>query len=107
MSDADARLYSSLGHAGNILFPAIAPLIVWLVGKDKSAFVDTEGKEALNWGITLVIGYVISSILFIIVIGAVLWAITFILALIFGIQGAMKSNKGEHYHYPFALRIIK
>ncbi|MGC4174950.1 DUF4870 domain-containing protein [Demequina sp.] len=107
LSDSDARLYATLGSAGNILFPAIAPLIIWLIFRERSSFVDTEGKEALNWGITLVIGYIISSVLFVIVIGAVLWFVVFVLSLVFGIQAAMKNNKGEAYHYPFALRLVK
>ena len=107
LSDSDARLYAALGSAGNILFPLIAPLIVWLIFRERSTFVDSEGKEALNWGITLVIGYIISSILFVIIIGAILWAIVFILAVVFGIQAAIKNNKGESYRYPFTFRFVK
>jgi hypothetical protein len=107
LSDSDARLYATIAHAGNILFPAIAPLIMWLIGKDKSTFVDTEGKDALNFGILAVIVYIASSILMIVIIGFVTWFAMAVLALIFGIQGAMKANKGENYRYPFSLRLVK
>jgi uncharacterized Tic20 family protein len=107
MSESDERLYASLAHGGNIIFPLIAPLIVWLIAKEKSSFVDTEGKEALNFGILAVIVYIISSFLFIILIGGLLWAAMFIVAVIFGIQAVMKVQKGEHYRYPFSLRLVK
>jgi uncharacterized protein len=107
LSDSDARMYATIAHAGNIVFPAIAPLIMWLIGKDKSTFVDTEAKEALNFGILAAIVYIVSSFLMIIVIGFLTWAVMAVVALIFGIQGAMKANKGENYRYPFSLRLIK
>lgn len=107
LSDSDARMYATIAHAGNIVFPAIAPLIMWLIGKDKSPFVDTEGKEALNFGILAVIVYIASSVLMVVLIGFLTWAAMAIIALIFGIQGAIKANKGENYRYPFSLRLIK
>ena len=74
LSDSDARMYATIAHAGNILVPAVAPLIMWLIGKDKSTFVDTEGKEALNFGILAAIVYIVSSVLMFILIGFLTWA---------------------------------
>ena len=107
LSDSDARLYATLAHAGNIIFPGLAPLIMWLIGKEKSAFVDTEGKEALNFGILTIIVYIASYVLMFVFIGFLTYAAMAICLLIFGIQGAMKANKGENYRYPFSLRLIK
>jgi len=107
LSDSDARMYATIAHAGNIVFPVIAPLIMWLIGKEKSTFVDTEGKEALNFGILAAIVYIASSILMVVIIGFVTWFAMAVCALIFGIQAAMKANKGENYRYPFSLRLIK
>jgi|SRR5680860_847736 len=107
LSDSDARTYATIAHAGNIIFPAIAPLIMWLIGKDKSTFVDQESKEALNFGIFAVIVYIVSSFLVFIIIGIFTWLAMAVIALIFGIQGAMKANKGENYRYPISLRLVK
>jgi len=107
LSDSDARMYATIAHAGNIVFPGVAPLVMWLIGKDKSTFVDTEAKEALNFGIFAIIVYTVSAFLTLIIIGFLTWAAMGIMALIFGIQGAMKANKGESYRYPLSLRIIK
>lgn len=107
LSDSDARTYATIAHAGNIIFPAVAPLIMWLIGKDKSPFVDKEAKEALNFGILAVVVYIVSSILMFILIGFLTWAAMGIMALIFGIQGAMKANKGDNYRYPVNVRLVK
>jgi uncharacterized Tic20 family protein len=107
LSDSDARLYVTLSHAGIILFGFLPPLIFWLIGKDKSSFVDTEAKEALNFSILVTIAYVVSSILVVVLIGVVTWLATIVVTLIFCIKGAMAANKGESYRYPINWRIIK
>ncbi len=103
----DERLYATIASVGNILFPAVLPLIIWLVFRERSAFVDKEGKEALNFGILAVIVYFVSWILMFILIGFLTWAAMFVIAVIFGIQAAIKNNKGESYRYPISLRLIK
>jgi hypothetical protein len=51
-------------------------LIIWLVFKDRGSFTNTEAKEALNFQITLIFGYIVLSILLIVFIGAILiWAV--------------------------------
>jgi uncharacterized Tic20 family protein len=84
-------------------------LIIWLVNKDNAAksYLTAESKEALNFQLTILIGYVICWILTFILIGALLWFIVWIVNLVFCILAAVAvSNKGS-YRYPFALRLIK
>ena len=56
----------------------IGPLVIWLLKKDEYAFVDDQGKEALNFQITCLIGYVIGFVLILVVIGI---AVIFIVSL--------------------------
>jgi len=111
LSDSDARLWVTLAHAGTILFGFVPALIVWLIGKDRSQFVNDEAKEALNFGIFLTGIYVIAWILNATVIGAILGIplllAGFVISLIFCIKGAMKANKGETYRYPLSIRLVK
>ena len=108
LSDSDARLYATLSHAGIIVFGFLPPLIFWLIGKDKSSFVDTEGKEALNFSILVTIGYVASIILMpLFGLGLLTGLGVFVVSLIFCIQGAMAANKGQNYRYPINWRLIK
>lgn len=92
---------------GNVL----GPLIIWLVKKQDMSFVDDQGKESLNFQITVIIaGFVFGVLSLIPIVGCltifVLLGII-IAALVFTIIAAVKANNGEYYRYPFSLRIIK
>lgn len=107
LSPSDERLWATLAHVGGILFSFVAPLVIWLVFRERSRFVDEHGKEALNFQILVTIVYIVSSILFFVVIGFVTFAIAWIGVIVFGIQGAIAANKGAGYRYPVNWRIIK
>ena len=85
----------------------LGPLIIWLIKKDQSPFVDDQGKEALNFQLTVLIGWVIAVITSFFCIGALVGLAVFVCNLIFCIMGCMKANQGIAYRYPFALRLIK
>jgi uncharacterized Tic20 family protein len=89
------------------------PLVIWLIKKDTMPFVNDQGKEALNFNITLAIAFC-ALVLFSIVtfglglliawpIGAVLCVAWFVLTII----AAIKANEGVAYRYPFTLRLVK
>ena len=85
----------------------IAPLIIWQMKKDTMPFVDDQGKEALNFQITVAIAALICFVLMIVVIGMFLLPLVGLAALIFTIIAGIKANEGVNYRYPFALRLIK
>lgn len=107
LSDSDSRMWAMLSHIGGALLSWIVPLVVWLVFKDRSRFVEEQSKEALNFQITLFIAHIIAGILWVIVIGMILTPLIVIAGLVFGIIGGMAANRGEPYRYPFAIRLIK
>lgn len=107
LSESDERLYSMLSHIGVILFGFIPPLIFWLIGKDRSKFVDNQAKEALNFSILLLIVYIVSWILMFVIIGFVTYFAAWVLSIIWCIQAGLKANKGIEARYPVNLRIIK
>ena len=98
--------WGSFAHLGGVL--GILPsLIIWLVFKDRGAFTNTEAKEALNFQITLIFGYIISAILWIVFVGYLLtWAV-WIVGVVFSIIAFLQAKDGRHYRYPFAIRLIK
>ena len=101
-----AHLSSLLGLIipfGNI----IGPLIVWQIKKDSLPFAADQGKEALNFNITIAIAAIISGLLTLVLIGFLLLPLVGLAWLVFTIIGAVKANGGEAYRYPFALRLIK
>ena len=107
LSPSDERTFAMIGHLGGILIGFLSGLLVWLIWGKRSAFVQDQGKEALNFQITLIIGYVIAGVLSIIGIGILLWAALGIVNIVFCILGGLAANKGETYRYPFALRLVK
>ena len=88
---------------GNI----IGPLIFWLINKDKMPFVNEQGKESLNFQITVTLASIISAVLIVVLIGFLLIFAVLIFWLIFTIIATIKANGGEHYRYPLTLRLIK
>ena len=92
---SDERTQAMLAHLSMILLGIIGPLIFWLIGKDKSAFIDDQGKEALNFSIIGTIASIVTC------------GIAWIAMAIFAVIGGLAANKGETYRYPFNWRIVK
>ncbi len=106
---SDDRTMAMLSHLGAILFWFLAPLIFWLINKDKpeKAFVTDQAKESLNFQITVFIAICVSVLLSIVVIGLILLPIIGIANLVLCIVAGLKANEGIAYRYPFTLRLIK
>ncbi|MGQ0530076.1 MAG: DUF4870 domain-containing protein [Panacagrimonas sp.] len=96
-----------LAHLLGIFTSFVGALIVWLVKKDDSAFVAQEGAEALNFQITIALGWIIAMMLTVILIGALLYPVLLIVNLVFCILAAVSASKGVGYRYPFTLRLVK
>ncbi|MGG4549965.1 DUF4870 domain-containing protein [Rossellomorea marisflavi] len=85
----------------------IGPLIIWLMKREDSEFVDFHGKEYLNFLISYTIYSIVASLLMLILIGFVLLPVVGILAFVFTIIAAVKSYGGETYRIPTVIRFIK
>lgn len=92
---------------GMIPFAVIAPLVIWLMKKDTMPFVNDQGKEAVNFNITVFIAGVICSILIFVLIGLLLLPLLLLAWIILVIMAGLAANKGETYRYPVCLRLIK
>jgi len=107
LSDDETRQWASFAHLGGIL-GFLPSLIIWLIYKDRSAFVGQEAKTALNFQLTLLIGYVAINIIGFIIPGlGFLSFLIWIAALIFSILGFQAVQRGAAYKYPFSLELIK
>ena len=112
MEEAQERTWGMLAHlaalAGFIipLGNIIGPLVVWLIKKDESPFVDDQGKESLNFQISITIYCIVAAILIVIVIGIFLLIGLAILDLVLIIIAAVKANTGEKFRYPLTIRLI-
>ena len=88
---------------GNIL----GPLIMWLVKKDQSSFVDDRGKEALNFQISLILYLIASAVLIIVLIGILLIIVVGVAGIVLTIIAAVRASEGEEYRYPMTIRLVK
>ncbi len=107
----DARMWAMLCHLLAIFTCFIGPLIVWLIKKEEDPFIDNQGKEALNFQITVVICGFAAFLLTATGIGAcvglpLLVAVS-VVDLIFCIMGTVSANNGVAYRYPVSIRFIK
>lgn len=88
------------------------PLIVWLLKRNDSAFIDAEGKESLNFQLSLALYSVVGCILLALtIVGLVmipffLWSL-YVLNVICVIFAAIQSSGGRHFRYPLIFRFLK
>ncbi|KJJ95240.1 MULTISPECIES: DUF4870 domain-containing protein [Pseudomonadaceae] len=109
----EARQWAMFCHFAAFLgfiFPfgnLLGPLIVWQIKRESDPFVDRQGKEALNFQITVSLAVVVSCLLMLVVIGFFLLGLVSIGALVLTIIAGIKANEGLDYRYPFTWRPLK
>ncbi len=101
------HLSALVGLLGNGIGFLLAPLIVWFLKRDDDPFIDEQGKEAVNFQITMTLASIVSAVLMVVVVGFVLLPIVLIAMVVFPIIAAMRTRDGEVYRYPATIRFIK
>jgi uncharacterized Tic20 family protein len=102
-------MFAHLAALSGLIIPfgsIIGPLVIWLIKKDTMPFVNDQGKEALNFNITVAIAAIVCWLLMLVLIGFLLLPALVILWLVFVIIGTIKANEGSAYRYPFTLRLV-
>ncbi|HEY4226312.1 MAG TPA: DUF4870 domain-containing protein [Pseudolysinimonas sp.] len=107
MNPADERLWATLVHVGGIIFHWLAPLILFLVLKDRGPFVRWHTRQALNFQLTLLIAYIAGAVLSLVFIGFFVVVAAFVLNIVFGILAAVAANRGEFSTYPVAIEFVR
>ncbi len=111
-SDED-KMMAMLAHLLPIVAGFVGPLIIWLVKKDSSKFVEDQAKEALNFQLVMLIGWVLCIVLTVVTCGfgailtVPLMVVLMVVVIIFAIMAGLKAKEGEWYRYPFNIRMIK
>lgn len=123
MITQNEKNYSSITHLSGFagwFFPfgnIIAPLVIWAAKKNESTYIDTHGKAALNFQLSLVLyGFSLAILIIpitILTLGLGLLAVivaiipAIILKIVLIISASIKANNGEYYDYPFTIEFIK
>ena len=101
-----AHLSAYVGH----FFPfghIIGPLVIWLIKRDSSEFIDDQGKEAVNAQISFTIYSVIAGLFIIILVGFAFLFALWLADVILVIIAAIAANEGRRYRYPMIFSLVK
>lgn len=109
----DARTWGMACHLialCGIIIPfgsVLGPIVIWVIKKNDDPFIDDQGKEAVNFQLTVLIAFIVSLIMMLVVIGFLLMVVVAIYAIVMAIIASMKANEGVTYRYPYTIRFIK
>jgi uncharacterized Tic20 family protein len=113
-SDKQARTWGMLCHltaltgfTGIPFGHILVPLGMWLFKKNDFPSVDENGKESINFQISITIYGLISALLIFIIIGTILLIGLAIADFILIIIASIKTSNGEPYRYPLTIRFLK
>jgi uncharacterized protein len=102
----EEKLWAIAAHLGPLVVGIIAPLVVWLVFKDRSSFLDRTGKEALNMQISYLIYGVVAGFSILLLIGLLLLPIVGLAWLVLMIVATIRVANNEDFRYPLILRLV-
>ena len=109
--ERNLAMFAHLSALAGLIFPAggnvIAPLIVWLTQREKSAFVADQALEALNFNLTVFLSGIACAILFVVGIGILLSIVLGIFWLVGTILGAVKASEGLRFRHRLTLRLVQ
>ncbi len=118
MSSDDSRTAAILAHlAGPIAavisagwLSIVGPLVIWLINKDRDAFVRQQAANAFNfqlsmWLVSIVGGLLLVTII-LIPVGVILMIVALLASVISGILAAVAVSKGQPYNYPWKITVL-
>jgi uncharacterized protein len=85
----------------------IGPLICWLTRKDESQWVDQNGKQSMNFQLSITLYMVLAIPLCFILIGIPIVIFLGFLEVICIIIASVKASKGEEFKYPISIPFIQ
>ncbi|OYW72257.1 MAG: hypothetical protein B7Z37_25405 [Verrucomicrobia bacterium 12-59-8] len=87
-------------------FPILGPLIVWLVKKDQSSYLDRQGRELLNFQLSYLLYGFVAFLLCFIFIGIPLLIGVGIATFVLTIIGIVRASEGNVYRFPLTIRLL-
>ena len=106
MPKNDERLLAAGIYLISFFTAFIGPLIIWLIKKDESSYIDYHGREYMNFFISYTVYTIVSGILVVLLVGFFMLWILGIMAVVFTIIGAIKAYEGNEYRMPFIFRLL-
>jgi uncharacterized Tic20 family protein len=121
LNPSDERLWATLTHVSALIGIVVGagflgwlgPLIIFLVLKDRSAFVADHAKTTLNFQITMAIVIVASwaiaivTLFLLFFVPIIVGLVVGVLVIVFSIIAAVAAYRGERYQYPLTIRFLR
>lgn len=109
----EARMWAMWCHLGalsgflGIPFGSIlVPAVIWLTKRDSHPFIDENGRESLNFQVSLLLYFVVAAILCLVLVGFLFLPVLYIGGLVLSIVAAIRANDGVPYRYPLTIRLF-
>ena len=106
MRPDEEKLWAIGAHLGPLVIGIFAPLIVWLVFRDRSGYLDRQGREALNMQISFLIYFIVAGFSLLLLVGIVLLPVVGVTWLVLMIVATVKVANLEDYRYPLIFRLV-
>lgn len=111
----DARMWASFCHLAGLVFLISVPgvigsLVIWLWKRADDPFIDEQGKEAVNFQLTVLIAQLVTVVVAFVTctVGAwILVPLVFLASAVLPALAAVATSDGKSYRYPWTLRLIE
>jgi hypothetical protein len=109
-SERNWAMFCHLSAFAGFFFPfggIIGPLVCWLSRKDESVWVYINGRNSLNFQLSILLYIVLALPLCLIIIGIPIVAMLGTLKVICIIIASVKAARGEPFKYPLVIPFIQ
>jgi uncharacterized Tic20 family protein len=101
------HLLALSGLLANGIGYLLGPLVMWLVKREEHPFIDDQGKEAVNFQLTMFLALLVSLPFCLIAVGFLMMIAVAIVMTVFPIVGAIQASEGKAYRYPLSIRFLQ
>jgi len=85
----------------------LGPLVIWILKKDEMPFVREQGRESLNFQLTVLLAMAVAAALMLVLVGFVLLPLIALANFVLVVVATLQVSDGRSYRYPFNLRLIQ
>jgi uncharacterized Tic20 family protein len=105
-STSDDRTLAALLHLSAFVLSFVGPLVIWLVQRERSPFIDHHGKQAVNFHLSMLLYSFVTFIAIFFLIGLLLLPFLIVLGFVLPIVAAVKAAQGKSFRYPLAIPFL-
>ncbi len=111
--DQNARMWGTLCHVAGLatyvgvpFAGIVAALVIWLIKREEHPFIEDQGRESLNFQISVGIYSLVCIPLMFILVGFLLIFAVGVFHLVCRIMAIISANRGEPFRYPLTIRLV-